>query len=486
MTQLSRITSPLDASLAMDLSVGSARGHPLTNLPLRSAESAGVAAASLFADPAVDAMVEATAALSLRIGVPFARHGIPVSLARGGTVGRIGVPQHAVEIMHAHRVLIAATRGGDPLAPVARLFRGLQRRADILVDVRQCMTLPGSAAAAAGNERDVLLLTQRTNDRTVVRARHAFDNTTGHSTRVRQAADLACRIAITETRKLLLVLPVGRGTKAHGDFAEAVERQARGQRLPTPRTVKAGLLSALLSGEGGQERWLVASVIPMDELTAMTVEAMGDTGPWPVIGYGRTASCYDLQEASAATDPLPMLLVLVSLLARAGHGDLSRTLQQAVLTTAAAHARMQEELGMTLQVPVAEFHNGVLANWGRPPIGGPARALRATPTVTGLRLRIETTLTAPALRAVVTRAILSSGLEVASVRGGETLLPAGLLSFDVRIRSRLGEPVLGDEAALALVGTFGGDLRCTAIDPMSQTGLTAERHRSATARVALV
>ena len=456
------------------------------DLMLSTVRASDLSVASLIGDPGAEAMLEATAQLALRLGVPFARLPIPATLARSGTVGRIGVPREAAEIVRAQGVLVGTTRGGDPLAPVARLFRGLQRRADVLVDVRRCMTLPGSSAAVAGNERDVLLVSQRTDERAAARPQSAFGDAAAHEARARAAAEFACSIATAERRKVLLVLPVGRGTSAHATFADAFEREARQRRMPATRTVKAGLLSALLCGEAGRERWLVASVIPIDELGAMTAEAIGDTGPWPVISYGRDATFYDLPQATVATDPVPMLLVLVSLLARAGQDELSRTLQQAVLTTAAAQARMEEELGVMLQVPVAEFHRGVLANWGRPPLGGDLRAVRELRTVTGLRLRIETALAAPALREAVSRALLPSGLEVASVRGGDVTPTAGVLAFDVRIRSRLGEPVLGDEAAEALVTAFGGALRCTAIEPLSPSGLTGERQRPSTSRVALV
>ncbi len=480
MTVTARLTSLSSTSYsAQPLLEG---GRPLPSLSVRAAASGGLSAATLFADPGVSVMFDAVRELASSIGMPLAGCEVPAELARGGTVGRIGVPREAVTRMRAQQVLIGATVGGDPLAPVARLLRGLQRRADVLIDVRQCTTLPGSAAAASGNERDVLLLSQRTTDRAPVRPGDTHDETAAHWTRARQAADLAYRIAATEKRTPLLVLPIGRGTRAQAYFAEAMERQARLQRLPSPRTVKAGLLAALLSGEAGRERWLVASVIPIDELVAMAVETIGDTGPWPVISYGRDASFYDLPHETAATDPMPLLLVLVSLFFRAGHVELSRTLLHAVRTTAAAQARMQEELGMPLHVPAAGFLRGVRANWGRQPVGSAPRIVRVAPTVTGLRLRIETTLTATALRESVSRVLLPAGLEVASVRGADAADRAQAGSFDVRIRSRLGEPELGDDAAVALAAAFGRDVQCTAIEPLTLSAPSPDRPRRADTR----
>ena len=60
---------------------------------------------------------------------------------------------------------------------------------------------------------------------------------------------------------------------AQQSFADALERQARVHRLPSPRIVKAGLLAALLCGESSTARWLVASVMPMSELSALATEA---------------------------------------------------------------------------------------------------------------------------------------------------------------------------------------------------------------------
>jgi hypothetical protein len=249
---------------------------------------------------------------------------------------------------------------------------------------------------------------------------------------------------------------------------EALERQARLQRLPAPRTVKAGLLAALLSGESGCARWLVASAMPIEELSQLTTEAIGDTGPWPVLSLGRGATFYNLPATtSGPSDPVPMLLVLVSMMQRSGQGAFARSLFDATLVTRAAEARMREELGLELSVPADAFLRGVMANWGRSltdavVAGGPA----VSPTVaSALRLRIESALTASALRQAINGAVMPAGLEVASVRSVDAPDLRHQSHHDVIVRSRLGEPRLGDAAALALIGTLGDDLRCLSVEP---------------------
>ena len=311
---------------------------------------------------------------------------IPSSLARSGTVGRIGVPHAATRVMLGRQLVIGANLGADPLLPVSRLWRGLQRRADVLADVRQSVTLPGSAAARAGNERDVVLFSQRIVDRA---ARRSGDDGASayHWSRARQAADLAYRLATTEQRELLLVRPVGRGTGAQRYFADALERKARQHRMAPPRTVKAGVLSALLSGASGGQRWLVTSVMPIDELIAMTDEAIGDTGPWPVLSIGSHASFLDLPATRTAREhPVVGLLMLITMLQRIGHTDRARAMLEALRVTSGAVLRMEEELGTVLNVPVSSFLAGVLANWGRAPMSFHGRERRREPRVASTRV----------------------------------------------------------------------------------------------------
>ena len=131
---------------------------------------------------------------------------------------------------------------------------------------------------------------------------------------------------------------------------------------------------------------------------------------------------------------------------------------------------MREELGGTLSVPTDDFLAGVLANWGRVPPVPAMRERRASvrvpaPVVAGLRLRMETTLAAVALREAVAAALMPAGLEVASVRSVENVMQRDFATFDVRVRSRLGEPPLGDSAAYAMASVLGEGLRCLSVEP---------------------
>lgn len=335
----------------------------------RALDTTPLSVATLFADPVRDGVAIAVQQFLAAAGVALDLRVVPSSLARGGTVGRIGVPQNAADIVEQQRAVIGASFGDDPLAPVPRLWRGMQRRADVLVDLRQCLTLPGSDAHRAGNKRDVLLLSHRILERTIRQARSDAPSA-DQWTRARESAETVYRLAIAEQRTVMLVLPVGRGTAAQQSFADALDRQARVHRLPSPRIVKAGLLAALLCGESSTARWLVASVMPMSELSALATEAIGDAGPWPVVSIGRGATFYDMPaSAPDAHDPVPLLLVIVHMLQRSGLAASARALCDAVLVTRTAEVRMREELGTDLPVPTEAFLNGVLANRGRSPAG---------------------------------------------------------------------------------------------------------------------
>lgn len=444
-----------------------------------------LAVATLLEQPDMQSLLPSVHDFAASIGAPLDLRGIAADLARGGTVGRIGVPQAATAMMLQQRVVIGATRGGDPLAPVARLWRGLQRRAGVLVDVRQCCTMPGSAAHRAGVERDVVLFSLRVLERSAARRlpTDAADSA-DHWTRARQGAELAYRLAMADNRSVLLVHQVGRGTEGQQFFGDALERQARQHRLPAPRSVKAGLLSALLTGESGRERWLVVSAMSIDELSATACEAIGDTGPWPVVSLGRDATFYDMPSStSGAATPLPMLLVLADLLRRAGRTDAARLLMESITLTTAALTRMREELGAPLEVPADAFLRGVLTNWGRLPLTLAPRDRRSVDrdvqVVSGLRLRMETTLTSAALRDAVSAALMPAGLEVASVRSLDAAPARATAEFEVRVRSRLGEPPLTDEAAHALVGVLGPSLRCLGVEPWP-AGAASDRSRART------
>lgn len=437
--------------------------------------------ASLFENPAHTQLLAAFETFGRAISLPVECKTIPAALARGGIVGRIGVAREATATMQQQQIVIGATVGSDLLAPVPRLWRGLQRRADVTLDLRQCTTLPGSAADRAGNQRDILLFSQRVLGGTPRRrgSRGSAGSDMAHDwARARDAAETAYRLCAVEQRRLLLVLPVGRSTEAQQLFTDALVRQARLHRMPPPRTVKAGLLSALLSGDAGRERWLVASVISIGELSTLACEAVGDTGPWPVISLGRHALFCDMPASTAAAvDPLPLMLVIATLLRRDGRVAIARTLMQAALVTSSAEWRMREELGTDMPVPVQAYLSGVLANWGRAPMAILPRDRRAVrrdsaPVVTGLRLRIETTLSAAALRDAVTTALVPTGLEVASVRSAEGLSGRETCFYDVRVRGRLGEPPLDDAAALAMASALSDSLRCVSVEPWLPTAVS--------------
>ncbi len=425
--------------------------------------------------PALEAVLE----FARSLGVPLDAQNIPADLARTGVVGRIGVPRDAGRTMLRQRGVVGATVGADPLAPVSRLWRGLQRRADVLIDMRRFLTLPGSDAARAGVDRDVLLFSQRITERATPRREGATStNTADQWTRARHAAELAYRHALAEDRQLLLVLPVGRGTDAQRLFNDALDRQARQQRLAPPRTVKAGLLSALLTGEAGKGRLLAASVMSIDELTAMATEAVGDCGPWPVVSVGQRATFYDMpSESTGIAQPLPLLLVLATMLQREGRGDLAQQLQESVWLTLAALTRMRDELGMVFSPPTDAFLRGVLTNRGRMPISTSPVTASEVPTVQGLRLRIATELDAAAVRDRVNAALLTAGVVVASVRTLDLLDESRSAMLEVRLRSRLGEPVVPDAAAHALSQALIPSMRCVSLEPWSP-GAAGDRVRA--------
>lgn len=451
--------------------------HPPGNAA--GARADPIRVATLCSDERLDGLVRAVQRFALEIGSTIDWECIPAHLARGGTIGRIGVPHDAIAVMLRQQVVIGSSTGADPMAPVSRLWRGLQRRARVLIDLQQCTTLPGSAASVAGVERDVLLVSQRLVERaTPRRVAPEANDTADQWARARESADIVYRTAVAEQRRVLLVLPVGRTTEMQQFFSDALARQARLHRMPPPRTVKAGLLSALLTGETGRERWLVASVIPIDDLAATAAEAVGDTGPWPVFSLGRGALFCGLpQQLAAALDPTPLLLVLEFLLRRSGQFETARLLMQSLRTTVAALHRTREEFGAPFEIPVRDFLRGVLSNWGRAPSAGGVRERRTTqrdgPVVSGLRLRIESTLSASDMRTAVSASLMPAGLEVASVRSMDAPTGAAYGVFDVRVRSRLGEPPLSDDAATALVRALGVAVRCAAIEPWIPGGASS-------------
>jgi hypothetical protein len=455
---------------------------PIADLRVdRPIDPATLTLATLLDEPEYAPALQALTAFGGTVGLPLDIQSIPTHLARAGVVGRISVPQEAGTTMLRQRVVVGATLGAAPLAPVPRLWRGLQRRADVLVDMRLFRTLPGSDAYRAGVQRDVLLFSQRVTERASAQREIAAESDTADQwTRARYAAELAYRHASAENRQVFLVLPIGRGTAAQRLFSDAMLRQARLQRLAPPRIVKAGLLSALLTGEIGPARVLAASVMTIEELAATTREAIGDCGPWPVVSVGKRATFIDMPTAAAGViQPLPLLLALASMLQRSGRGDVAQQLEESVSLTLAALMRMREELGTAFLPPVDAFLRGVRTNWGRQPISGAAVAASSEAPAQGLRLRIETSLAAGAVRDTINTALLAAGVEVASVRALELRNDRGTPLVDVRLRGGLGESGIPDSAANAFASALGPALQCVSLEPWSP-GATGDRTRSRT------
>lgn len=428
--------------------------------------------AAFLDEPTFAAPLAALQRFATGIGTSLTVDSFPIALARAGTIGRIGVPREAIDTMIRQQIAVAATLGGDPLSPASRLWRGLQRRADVMVDLRQCITLPGSTAAIAGHQRDVLLFSQRNHEGPMRGGRTRADaGTSAEWSRARRTAEMAYAMAAAENRTLLYVTPVGRGTHAKHLLADALVRQARVQRMASPRTVKAGLLSALLSGEHGRERWLVVSTATIAELSAMVTEAIGETGPWPVVSVAPDVVFLDMPAASGAQNAtVSLLLVIATLLQRQGNVALAQRVLQSLDVTASALLRMHDELGYAFDVPAEAFLAGVASNLGRGPatIAAPLQwnlERDDAPVVAGLRLRIETALPATTLRETISAAVMPTGLEVASVRSVEGGGVDRVAVYDVRVRGRLGEGTLSDAAALALTTVLGNDVRCVSVDP---------------------
>jgi hypothetical protein len=111
--------------------------------------------------------------------------------------------------------------------------------------------------------------------------------------------------------------------------------------------------------------------MPMDELITIADEAIGDTGPWPVLSVGTNASFFDMPASRTAHEqPVAVLLALIGMLERIGDGARARTLLQSLRLTSSAVVRMEEELGTVLNVPAVSFLAGVMANLGRAPLPG--------------------------------------------------------------------------------------------------------------------
>jgi hypothetical protein len=468
---ISTVTSSSYTSARSPLSVptrGTGAVHVTPALSL-SLDPQRLSVGTLLDATDADVAAEGLQRLASGVGLPLDHRSISPALARGGTVGRIGVPQDAVAVMRRQRVLIGALNADDALAPVTRLWRGLQRRADVLVDLQHCSTAADDVRGPGTGARDLLLCTQRLFERATRRL--SLDAESADQwLRARQVAEMAYRIATADGRQVLLVSPIGRGTEAQQLLSEAMHRQARQQRAAAPRTVKAGLLAALLIGDHTRDKQMIVSVMPMDELSALVTEAIGQARRWPVLSVGAETSFYTIQVGADGTSDFGALChVLVNLAQRAGRPDLAVRLQQALALSTAAADRMREELGAPLHVPATALADAVLANLDRAAPGGAALQKPLPPdaaTVTGVRVRVETILSAAAVRDQLTAALVPTGVEVASVRAVDAAQPAtdrGV--YDIRLRLQLGEVALGDNAGHALLALLECGARVLSVEP---------------------
>ena len=400
---------------------------------------------------------------------------IPADLARGGTVGRIGVAADAVRLMQQQRLLLSSAKtADDPLSPVPRMWRGLQRRAQVLLDVQRCVTLPGSDAARRGNLRDVLLVSHRQHDRRATRRSGTGEVPWGLD--AQRAAELCWSIAVSEQRTVLLVEPIGRVTPAQRDFAAALCSVARAHRAPAPRSVKAGVMAALLTGDHTVSRHLLASAMPMSELHHTACAAVGDPGPWPVLSIGRQASFYEVVDSEGPmTLALSMLLALVSVLERSGQPTLARTLMQSIQVSCAAAARLRDPDPADAAQQAALFLSAIRANWGRDPnpaaVARTSGAPRASDSaIAGLRIRIESALPLHEVRERLLAAAQQAGVDMASVRRIESADGAPL--YDVRVRPLLGQLELPASTVVLLTQLQAAPMQCRLVEPWSASRLT--------------
>lgn len=425
--------------------------------------------AALSSDAVFDDALRAVLAFCDEIGVPIDAIAIPATLARVGTVGRIGVSDEAIMLMHRHRVLIGAHRDADPLQPVPRLWRGMQRRAGVLLDLQRCLTMPGSEAARRGNQRDVLLVAQRQVDRRTSRVSRAGEAPWGAD--AQRAAELCWAIAASEHREVLLVEPVGRLTPAQRDLAAAMHAVATSHRMALPRTVKAGVLSALLTGDHARSRWLVASAMTIDELRALAREAIGETGPWPVLSVGRHASFYDIPSTPHTGLAMPMLLTCVSLLERAGRQSIAATLLNAIQVTCAAASRLRTSPTESLCVQTDALLAALRVNWGRA-LSAPV-ARRAAPasgdaaTLSGVRIRIESCADAAAVRDGVVHLAGAAGVELATLRRVDGLESAATPQYEARLRLTSDTDAADVAMVRVIAALLRSPFRCLLVEPWS-------------------
>lgn len=456
--------------------------------------------AGFWDDAGVDEALVAARRVLAHIGVALDPRAVPASIAKGGTVGRIGVPPQALRAVGEAGVALGATLSLDPLAPLPRMWRGLQRRCDVLADVRHCVTLPGSEAHRMGHERDIVLVSQRRTERSLADWRGAEHDVDGWG-RARRVAELAYRLAAADNRRVVLAVPPGRLTAGQKLLAEACDREARQQRAEGVRTVKAGLLAALLTGEAGRHPMVVVSPMSIEELSQTVAAAIGDTGPWPVVAAGERVTFYDVppvRGADGGVDPTGILLACVAMLQRQGLSDQATGLLHALRLARAAEARMRPAGEPRLAIGADAFASAVIAHYGRHRPAPPAPALPpAEPDdepllpwddepVHGLRLRVDASAGGDehAIREAMGQVVFAHGLEVASVRP----VTADPSLLDVRVRIRLGEAPLDDKAAGAVIRAVATRFPCRLITPWRSAlgGAPARPSRAAAAPVTTV
>lgn len=433
--------------------------------------------ACFWDDAGVDEALVAARRVLQHMGVALEPRAVPASLAKAGTVGRIGVPSQAIRAVADAGVALGATLSLDPLAPLPRMWRGLQRRCDVLADVRHCVTLPGSEAHAMGHERDIVLVSQRRTERSLADWRGADSDVDGWG-RARRVAELAFRLAQADGRKVVLAVPPGRLTAGQKLLADACDREARQQRLDGVRTVKSGLLAALITGDTGREPMVVVSPMSMEELSATVTAAIGDVGPWPVVAAGERVTFFDIppvrHESGSPIDPTGVLLACVAMLHRQGLSEPAAGLLHAIRLALAAEARMRPAGAARVHVGADALAGAVIAHYGRHRPAPAAPVLPPEPDdepllpwddepVHGLRIRMDAGAegATTSLREAVGQVVYPHGLEVASIR------PVGEDGeyVDVRVRVRLGEAPLDDDTVGALIGAVARRFPCRLITP---------------------
>jgi hypothetical protein len=426
--------------------------------------------AILTTEPAMDSALDAARRVLAHAGVALDARPIPESALKGGTVGRIGVPQAVLDAVEGADAVLAPVIGRDPLEPATRLWRGLVRRYAAERDVSAMQTLPGSPAARAGHARDLVLVAQRMR----VDGSTTHDDIDGWG-RARRTAERVVRMAIADERDILVVTPPGRLGPQAKLLADAVDREARTHRITPPQVIKAGMLAAHIAGRRGVRRAVIVSAMTMAELRATLDNAIGSLGPWPAVSEGADRPFIAVELPATddvqCVDPTGLLLACSMLLRERGDRA-GEMLLHAMQVTVAAEARMRHVPAERLRIPAHQVAAAVIANWGRvlPAAEAHGMPLHDGQGADGLIVRIQTAL-APADASEAMQAIVSAhGMQVAAVRAADLVPVLTTPVLDVRMRIGLGEPTLTDARVGALVRAVAAQFRCLLVAPWTPGG----------------